>query len=143
MIPLIRAFHSVLATARVALNTSTVLISRRLRALVIEVSLLVGCWRVQAVSAFCTKVGWLSFSWIIACAWACAATSKVFLAMQCIESDSVVRDMEFAKQLLCGGNLVGLLVDLDMRQDQTKFGVPRVKPKGRLPNAEVGLLCGL
>jgi hypothetical protein len=30
-----------------------------------------------------------------------------------------------------------------MRQNQTNFGVPRVKPKGRLPHAAVGLLCGL
>jgi hypothetical protein len=40
--PLISVFHSVLATARAALNTSAVLVSRRLRAAVIEVWLLVG-----------------------------------------------------------------------------------------------------
>ena len=56
-IPLIRDFHSVLATARVALNTSAVLVSWRLRAVVIEVSLLVGCWEAQTVSTFCSSVG--------------------------------------------------------------------------------------
>jgi hypothetical protein len=65
------------------------------------------------------------------------------LAMQRIERDDAVRGMEFAKQSLCGGDLVGLLIDIDMRQNQTNFGVPRVKPKGRLPHAAVGLLCGL
>src|SRR5665213_2869036 len=60
-----------------------------------------------------------------------------FLAMQCIESDSVVRDMEFAKQLLCGGNLVGLLVDLDMRQDQTKFGVESMQHLGSFAVSEI------
>jgi hypothetical protein len=47
--------------------------------------------------------------------------------MQRIEGDGAVRDIEFAKQLLCGGTLVGLLIDLDMRQDQTKLGVERVQ----------------
>src|ERR1700679_1427483 len=42
--PLIRCFHSVLATVRAALNTPTVLVSRRLRAFVMDVSLPVG-WR--------------------------------------------------------------------------------------------------
>jgi hypothetical protein len=57
MIPLISGFHSVLATAQAALNTSATLVSWRLRAVVIEVSLLVGWREVQAVAAFCSKVG--------------------------------------------------------------------------------------
>ena len=52
----------------------------------------------------------------------CAAASKVFLAVQCIRRDGAVRDLEFAKQLLGGRDLVGLLVDIDMRQDQAGFG---------------------
>src|ERR1035441_5539688 len=76
-IPLIRCFHSVFATAGAAPNTSTVLVSRRLRALVMEVSLLVGCWQAQAVSAFCIRVGWLSFSWLVGWTSACAASWKV------------------------------------------------------------------
>jgi hypothetical protein len=63
--------------------------------------------------------------------------------VQRIEGDGAVRNMEFAKQLLRGGTLIGLLIDVDMRQDQAEFGVPRVKPKGRLPHAATGLLCGL
>ena len=65
------------------------------------------------------------------------------MAVQRIEGDGAVRNMEFAKQLLRGGNLIGLLIDVDMRRDQAEFGVPRVKPKGRLPRAATGLLCGL
>jgi hypothetical protein len=56
-IALIRGFHSVLATTRSALKTSAVLVSWRLRAVVIEVSLLVGRRDAQAVSAFCSRVG--------------------------------------------------------------------------------------
>ena len=56
-ISLIRGFHSVLANARAALNTSAILVSRRSRAEVIEVSQLVGWREAQAVSAFCSKVG--------------------------------------------------------------------------------------
>jgi hypothetical protein len=63
--------------------------------------------------------------------------------VQRIKGDRAVRNMELAKQLLYGGNLVGLLIDVDMRQDQVKFGVPRVKPKGRLRRAATGQLCGL
>jgi len=62
--------------------------------------------------------------------------------VQRIEGDGVVRDIELAEQLLRGGDLVGLLVDIDMRQDQAGFGVPRVKPKDRLPRAAAGPLCG-
>ena len=65
------------------------------------------------------------------------------MTVQRIEGDSAVRNMEFAKQLLRGGNLIGLLIDVDMRQDQAEFGVPRVKPKDRLRRAAPGLLCGL
>ena len=65
------------------------------------------------------------------------------MAVQRIEGDGAVRNMELAKQLLCGGDLVGLFVDVDMRQDQAEFGVPRVKPKGRLRRAAAGVLCGL
>jgi len=52
--------------------------------------------------------------------------------MQRIEGDDAVRDMEFAKQLLRGGNLVGLLVDIDMRQDEAGFGVERAQQLGCL-----------
>jgi hypothetical protein len=45
------------ATTRSALKTSAVLVSWRLRAVVIEVALLVGRRDAQAVSAFCSRVG--------------------------------------------------------------------------------------
>jgi hypothetical protein len=54
---LISGLHSVLAPAQAALKTSAVLVSWRLRAVVIEVSLLVGWREAQAVSAFCSRVG--------------------------------------------------------------------------------------
>lgn len=34
----------------------------------------------------------------------------------------MVRQVEFLQQLLCGGDFVGLLVDLDMRQHQRRVG---------------------
>ena len=52
---LTRDFHSVPATARVALNMSADLVSCRLRPVETEVSLLTGRWEAQAVSTFCNS----------------------------------------------------------------------------------------
>jgi hypothetical protein len=52
--------------------------------------------------------------------------------VQRIEGDGAVRDLEFAEQLLRGGDLVGRLVDIDMRQDQVGFGVERVQQLSRM-----------
>ena len=56
-IDLMREFHSVVATARVALKTSADLVSCRLRPMHTEVSLLMGRWEAQAVSTFCSSEG--------------------------------------------------------------------------------------
>lgn len=52
------------------------------------------------------------------------------MAVQRIEGDRAVRNVEFAKQLLRGGNLIRLLIDVGMRQDQTEFGVEGVQQLG-------------
>jgi hypothetical protein len=57
--------------------------------------------------------------------------------VQRIESDDAVRDTEFAKQLLRGGDLVGLLLDIDVCQNQAGFGVERVQQLGRLAVVEI------
>jgi hypothetical protein len=55
--------------------------------------------------------------------------------LQRIEGDGAVRNMELANQLLCGGDLVGFLVDVDMRQEPGQIWYRR--------RAAVGLPCGL
>jgi hypothetical protein len=67
---------------------------------------------------------------------------RFFLAVHSIERDDAVGELKFAEQLLGCGNFVGLVRDIDMGQDQAGFGVPRVKPKGRLLRAAPGLPCG-
>jgi hypothetical protein len=57
--------------------------------------------------------------------------------MQRIEGDGAVRDLEFAEQLLRGGDLVGLLIDIDMRQHQAGFGVERVQQLGCFAVGEI------
>jgi hypothetical protein len=57
--------------------------------------------------------------------------------MQRIEGDGAVGDLEFAEQLLRGGDLVGLLVDVDMRQDHAGFGVERVQQSGCIAVGEI------
>ena len=59
------------------------------------------------------------------------------MAVQRIEGDGAVRDMEFAEQFLRGGDFVGLLVDIDMRQDQAGFGVERVQQLGCFAVGEI------
>jgi hypothetical protein len=62
--------------------------------------------------------------------------------VQGIQGDDALRDLEFTKQPLRGGDLIGFFVDIDVRQNQAGFGIPRVKPKGRLLRAAIGPLCG-
>lgn len=57
--------------------------------------------------------------------------------MQRIEGDGAVRHIEFTQQLLRGGDLVGLLVDIDVRQDQAGVGVERVQHLGSFAVAEI------
>jgi hypothetical protein len=52
--------------------------------------------------------------------------------MQRIEGDGAVRDLEFAEQLRRGEDLVGLLVDIDMHEDQADFGVERMHRLSRM-----------
>ena len=54
---LISGFHSVPATAAVALNISAVLVSCRPRPVVTSVSLLVGLREAQTASTFCSREG--------------------------------------------------------------------------------------
>lgn len=61
--------------------------------------------------------------------------------MHGIERDDAVRDVEFAEQLLRGWDFVGFVRDIDVREDQTGFDLPRVKPKGRLLHASLGRPC--
>ena len=57
--------------------------------------------------------------------------------MHGIERDDAVRDMEFAEQLLRGGDFVGLFRDIDVRQDETGFDVESVQHLGRLAVGEI------
>src|ERR1700719_4927736 len=68
---------------------------------------------------------------------ACAAVSKVFLAVHGVERDDAVGDLQFAEQLLGGGDLIGLCLDVDMRQDQAGFDVESVQHLGGLTIIEI------
>jgi hypothetical protein len=57
--------------------------------------------------------------------------------VQGIERDDAVRNLEFAKQLLRGGDLVGFLCDVDVRQDQSGVGVESMQQLGGLAVAEI------
>ena len=61
--------------------------------------------------------------------------------MHGIERDDAVCDMEFAEQLLRGGDFpgdfVGLFRDIDVRQDETGFDVEGVQHLGRLAVGEI------
>ena len=48
-----------------------------------------------------------------------------------------MRDVEFAEQPLRGGDLVGFLLDIDVRQDQAGFGIECVQQLGCLAIAEI------
>ena len=57
--------------------------------------------------------------------------------MQGVKGDDAVGDVEFAEQPLRGGDLVGLFLDIDVRQDQAGFGIECVQQLGRLAIAEI------
>jgi hypothetical protein len=57
--------------------------------------------------------------------------------MQGIQGDDALCDLEFAKQPLRGGDLVGLLADIDVRQNQAGFSVECVQHLGRLAVGEI------
>jgi len=59
------------------------------------------------------------------------------LAVQRIEGDGAMREREFAQQLLGGGDLVGFLVDIEMRQDQAGLGIEGVQQLGGLAVSEM------
>src|SRR6476620_1024952 len=68
---------------------------------------------------------------------ACAAASKVFLAVHGVERDDAVGKLQFAEQLLGCGDLICLRLDVDMRQDQAGFDVESVQHLGRLTVIEI------
>ncbi len=57
--------------------------------------------------------------------------------MHGVERDDAVGDLEFAEQLLCGGDFVRLFLDIDMSQDQAGFDVKCVQQLGCLAVVEV------
>ena len=57
--------------------------------------------------------------------------------MHGVERDNAVGDLQFAEQLLGCGNLIGLCLDVDMRQDQAGFDVESVQNLGRLTIIEI------
>ena len=59
------------------------------------------------------------------------------MAVHGVEGDDAVRDMEFAEQLLRGGDFVGLVRDIDVRQDETGFDLEGVQYLGRLAVGEI------
>ena len=57
--------------------------------------------------------------------------------MDGIGRDGAVGNLEFAEQPLCRGDFVGLLVDLNVRQDQAGFDIEGVQHLGCLAVGEV------
>ena len=57
--------------------------------------------------------------------------------MHGIKGNDAVRDMEFAEQLLRGGDFVGLIRDIDVCQDETGFDVEGVQHLGCLAIGEI------
>jgi hypothetical protein len=57
--------------------------------------------------------------------------------VQRIEGDRALRDIELAKQLLYGRDLVGFFVDIDVRQDQARSGIERVQHLGCFAVSEI------
>ena len=57
--------------------------------------------------------------------------------MQSIKGDDTVGDVEFADQLLRGGDLVGLFLNIDMRQDNAGLSIECVQQLGRLAITEI------
>jgi hypothetical protein len=54
-----------------------------------------------------------------------------------VERDDAVAHLQFAEQLLGCGDLIGLCLDVDMRQDQAGFDVESVQHLGRLAVIEI------
>jgi len=54
-----------------------------------------------------------------------------------VERDDAVGDLQFAEQPLGRGDLVGLCLDVDMREDQSGFDVESVQHLGRLTIIEI------
>ena len=61
----------------------------------------------------------------------------VFLAVHGVERDDAAGKLKFAEQLLRGGDLVGLLRDIDMRQDQAGLNVESVQQLRGLAIVEI------
>ena len=57
--------------------------------------------------------------------------------MQRIDSDGAVRNVEFAEQFLRGRNFIGLLIDVDMHQDQAEFGIEGMQQLGWFAVSEI------
>ena len=62
---------------------------------------------------------------------------RFFLTVHGVERDDAVSDLEFAEQLLCGGDFIGLFLDIDMSQDQAGLDVECVQQLGCLAVVEV------
>jgi hypothetical protein len=54
-----------------------------------------------------------------------------------VERDDAAGKLKFAEQLLRGGDLIGLLRDIDMRQDQAGLDVESVQQLGGLTIVEI------
>ena len=65
---------------------------------------------------------------------------RFFLAVHGVERDDAVRDMEFAEQLLRGGDFVGLVRDIDVRQDETGFDLEGVQSWAALRSVKLSKL---
>ena len=61
----------------------------------------------------------------------------VFLAMHGVERDDAAGKLKLAEQLLRGGDLIGLLRDIDMRQDQAGLNVESVQQLRGLAIVEI------
>ena len=60
-----------------------------------------------------------------------------FLAVHGVERDDAAGKLKFAEQLLRGGDLIGLLRDIDMRQDQAGLYVESMQQLRGLAIVEI------
>ncbi len=83
------------------------------------------------------RPGWFDSTWTISRQRVSAARWKVFLTVHGIGGDDAAGQPEFPDKALDGRDLIGLVVDLDMAQDQRAFDIESAHQVGRLLVDEV------
>ena len=84
-----------------------------------------------------SRPGWFDLTWTMSRQRFLAARWKVFLTVHGIGGDDAAGQPELADKALDGRDLIGLVVDLDMAQDQRAFDIESAHQVGRLLVDEV------